>query len=302
MYTLSFQAKEGWEEDATRSWPNRTCRVIYILTMEVSSIHLILALSFIPTHYNHLFIDLQSFIDLVATPHAKKLSERSFALCKRMTWFRLLLPSLFSFSVYIWSTKSNIQATLSPPLSASLCSASCLFNCAPMSINLPRVKQTPLSSPLALCCPIWKRCWRLLSPNPLSGGINIALVHPLSASVLWLLCNANLWQRGGLKHTHGSWDPFRGNFATHCKSTTPPVSYQWTGWASDSLSHLLALLIRKSLSHHVARAAARCRNELPAVTNRHTHRRGTLARAVPNGQKRRRNRRKEGTRDGNRHC
>ena len=35
-------------------------------------------------------------------------------------------------------------------LSPSLCSASCLFNCAPMSINLPRVKQTPLSSPLYL--------------------------------------------------------------------------------------------------------------------------------------------------------
>ena len=157
-----------------------------------------MALSFLLIHNFHLLIDLQTHIDLVAEPHAKSFWEqRSFALCKRMTWFRLLLPSLFSFSVYIWSTKSNIQATLSPPLSASLCSASCLFNCAPMSINLPRVKQTPPSSPLPLSlslpryCPIWKRCWRLLSPNPLSGGINIALVHPLSASVLWLLCNAN---------------------------------------------------------------------------------------------------------------
>ena len=102
---------------------------------------------------------------------------------------------LCSHSLCTFGAPSQIfrQLSLPLPLSASLCSASCLFNCAPMSINLLRVKQTPPSSPLPLSlplyCPIWKRCWRLLSPNPLSGGINIALVHPLcKCAVTTLQC------------------------------------------------------------------------------------------------------------------
>ena len=98
-------------------------------------------------------------------------------------------------SVYIWNTKSNIQATLFPassalPLTLYLCSASCLFNCAPMSINLLRVKQTPPSSVLSpsSSLPVPPGKGVDARPNPLSGGINIASVHPLyGASVLQLL-------------------------------------------------------------------------------------------------------------------
>ena len=108
------------------------------------------------------------------------------------------LFSVLSLPVYIWNTKSNIQATLFlPSLSLST-----------LSLSLPLFAQLPVCSTALLCQLIYSALSKPLRrrsslppsvsvppgkgvdarPNPLSGGINIASVHPLSAaSVLQLL-------------------------------------------------------------------------------------------------------------------
>ena len=105
------------------------------------------------------------------------------------------LLSVLSLCVYIWNTKSNIQATLFLPSSAlsfyplslslplfaqlPVCSTALLCQLIYSALSKPLRRRLSLSLPLARAVPSGKGVDARSPPNPLSGGINITLVHPL---------------------------------------------------------------------------------------------------------------------------